>query len=79
MQIMTGVQSIAAGGYHSLIVKIDGSLWACGLNTYGELGDGTTFNRLTPVQIATGVQSVAAGLYHSLILRPTARSGVAGQ
>ena len=52
----------------SLILRTGGALLACGSNNYGQLGDGTTINQLTPVQVKTGVQSVAAGENHSLIL-----------
>ena len=34
-----------------LLVKSDGTLWAMGRNTVGQLGDGTTINRSSPVQI----------------------------
>jgi alpha-tubulin suppressor-like RCC1 family protein len=36
------VISIAAGGYNSLALKSDGTVWAWGNNRYGQLGDGTT-------------------------------------
>jgi alpha-tubulin suppressor-like RCC1 family protein len=62
-------KSVAAGGSHSLILKTDGTLFACGLNMNGQLGDGTGIDRHIPVQIMTGVQSVAAGFIHSLILK----------
>ncbi|MDR3278672.1 MAG: hypothetical protein LBT12_07845 [Oscillospiraceae bacterium] len=39
--IDSGVVSISAGLWHSLAVKADGSLWAWGANTSGEIGDGT--------------------------------------
>jgi len=42
---------IAAGGGHSLALKEDGTLWAWGANFYGQLGDGTTIDKYTPVQI----------------------------
>jgi hypothetical protein len=63
------VAKIAAGSDHSLILKIDGTLWACGANWRGQLGDGTTTDRSTPVQIMSGVQSMAAGYCYSLILK----------
>jgi len=44
---------IAAGSYHSLALKSNGTLWAWGDNGYGQLGDGTTTNRTSPVQIGT--------------------------
>ncbi len=68
----TGVQSIAAGSYHSLFLKADGSLWACGLNSEGQLGDGTTTNRTVPVLVSgmsSGVQGICTKGRHSLILK----------
>jgi alpha-tubulin suppressor-like RCC1 family protein len=48
---MPDVQSMAGGSNYSLIIKKDGTLWACGANDYGQLGDGTTIERHYPVQI----------------------------
>ena len=42
---------IAAGYYSSYAMLVDGSVWAWGYNAYGQLGDGTTINRLSPVRI----------------------------
>ena len=66
-----GIMNISAGGHHTLILKTDGTLWGCGDNSYGQLGDGTTISRTSPVQISsmTNVQSVAAGSDYSLILK----------
>jgi hypothetical protein len=60
---------VAAGDNHSFYIKSDGSLWGMGLNDYGQLGDGTTINRSTPVQVASGVSAVAAGWNHSLFIK----------
>jgi alpha-tubulin suppressor-like RCC1 family protein len=43
--------SFALGQGTSYIIRADGTLWAWGLNDYGQLGDGTTKNALTPKQI----------------------------
>lgn len=43
--------SFALGQGASYIIRADGTLWAWGLNDYGQLGDGTTKNALTPKQI----------------------------
>ena len=46
-----------------MVVHTDGSLWAWGDNSGGELGDGTIANESTPEHILAGTkwQSVAAG------------------
>jgi alpha-tubulin suppressor-like RCC1 family protein len=49
-QIDTGFSSVATGGYHTMGVKTDGTLWAWGNDTYGELGDGGG-NWTVPLQI----------------------------
>ena len=36
---------------HSLGITHDGQLWAWGNNAHGQLGDGTTTNRLAPVRV----------------------------
>ena len=64
------VTKIAAGGYHSLFLKSDGSLWVMGDNMFGQLGDGTYNNTNLPEQIvASNVTAIAAGEYHSLFLK----------
>jgi alpha-tubulin suppressor-like RCC1 family protein len=40
----SGCSKVAAGGFHSLVIK-NGAVYACGLNGTGQLGDGTTTNR----------------------------------
>ncbi len=67
---------VSAGGnaynYHSLALMGDGTVWGCGYNASGELGDGTTtFRRLTPVQaiVISNVTMLAAGGFHSAALK----------
>lgn len=42
------------GFYHTVALQRDGSLWAWGSNSAGQLGDGTTTIRRTPFRIGTG-------------------------
>ena len=68
--VASGVTAIAAGGFHSLLLKSDDSLWAMGDNEYGQLGDGTHNSTNRPEQIvASGVTAIAAGGGHSLLLK----------
>lgn len=74
VKVMSGVKSVAAGGNlhpcaHTMAIKEDGSLWAWGANGDGQLGDGTTIMRLTPVQVMNGVKSVAAKMDHTFAVR----------
>lgn len=70
--VVPGGTGLLAGGVDdSLAVRSDGTVWAWGNNTYGELGNGTTTNSSTPVQVSglTGATTVAAGYYHSLAVK----------
>ena len=70
MILSNGVTAVAAGWYHSLFIKSDGSLWAMGKNDSGQLGDTTTTDRHSPKQITlNGVTAVAAGGSHSLFIK----------
>ncbi|MGA3026363.1 MAG: hypothetical protein ABSF98_16485 [Bryobacteraceae bacterium] len=62
---------LKASENHSMAIRNDGTVWAWGENTNGELGDGTTTDRSSPVQAGslTGVTDIAAGWYHSLAAR----------
>ena len=74
---LNNVVAIAAGEYHSLALKSDGSVWAWGRNNYGQLGDGTDTNRYTPIQVLgpggvgylNNIIAIAAGGYHSIALK----------
>ena len=44
---------IAAGYYHMVALKADGTLWGWGDNSWGQLGDETTSDRWSPVQEIT--------------------------
>ena len=76
MQVGTATDwvQVAAGGYHSLGLKANGTLWTWGYNTYGQLGTATNLGTQepnpTPTQVGTErYTQVAAGLSHSLALR----------
>jgi alpha-tubulin suppressor-like RCC1 family protein len=56
-------QKVVGGYSHNLAKKVDGSLWAWGLNSTGQIGNGTTNNALIPKLIGSGSNwmNIAAG------------------
>jgi len=68
---LTDVTSISAGRDHTIAIKNDGTLWAWGLNSSGQLGNGTRTNSTTPLQVSglTDVISISAGRNHTLALK----------
>ena len=48
---LSDVTAISGGSNHSLALKNNGTVWAWGWNSHGELGDGTTTTSRTPVQV----------------------------
>ena len=71
VSIPVSIIAVAAGENHSLMLKPDGTVWACGFNFKGELGDGTTTDRHTPVQVSglSNVVAIAAARLQSLALK----------
>jgi len=69
--IPTFPRIIAASSEHTLTVRSDGTVWAWGSNSSGQLGDGTYKSQTSPVPVSglNGVISVAAGERHSLALK----------
>src|SRR5262245_32345713 len=67
----SGVVQVSAGVAHALALRSDGTVWAWGNGTGGELGNGTLSITGTPVQVTglTGIVAVAAGTNDSLALR----------
>jgi alpha-tubulin suppressor-like RCC1 family protein/chitodextrinase len=55
--------AVETGHNHTVVLKGNGTVWAAGLNSDGQLGDGTTTLRRSPVQVAgiTDAVAIAAG------------------
>ncbi len=76
---MTDVKQVSAGGAHTMILKENDTLWAVGLNNFGQLGDSTTNHANIPVQVRTApapgggpiteVDQVSSGFEHTMILK----------
>jgi alpha-tubulin suppressor-like RCC1 family protein len=61
--------AISAGTYYSLFLKADGSAWATGWNSNGQLGDGTLTERSTPIQVMANVSAISASDTYSYFLK----------
>lgn len=64
-----GVKYAIAGYDHSLVIKEDGSLWACGNNENGQLCNGKTSEIHSFTKIMNGVSNAAAGNGNSRIIK----------
>jgi len=71
--LMDNVVSVAAGENHVLAIDTNGTLWAWGNNDFGQLGDGTTYFRNSPVRILENVMQVSAGVNHSMAITTDGR------
>jgi alpha-tubulin suppressor-like RCC1 family protein len=63
---------VSAGGLHSLGLRANGTAWAWGYNTDGQLGDNTATSKSSPVSVVGGFTDwvqVSAGYNHSLGVR----------
>ena len=66
------IKSIYCGASHTIILKNNGTLWACGNNQYGQLGLGDATNRKTFTLIGintNNIKSVYCGNSYTLILK----------
>jgi alpha-tubulin suppressor-like RCC1 family protein len=68
---VTHVVAVAAGCYHSLVLKADGTMLSWGQNDKGQLGAGGIGGHALPIAVsgASGVVRIAAGWDHSLAVK----------
>lgn len=71
---------IASGLYHSLFVTSSGAVYSCGLNNYGQLGQGNITNLTTPtvISVLSNISKCYCGLYSSYFLNTTGTVIVSG-
>jgi len=69
--ISSSATAVMCGRYHTGVLLADGTVRTFGFNGYGQLGDNTTVNKLTPVQvfgISSSATAVAGGTYFTTVL-----------
>jgi alpha-tubulin suppressor-like RCC1 family protein len=69
VEVMSEAIAVAAGGYHSLVLKKDNTLWGTGWNEYGQLGSGDNEDRHGFEKILSKVVAVAGGNRLTMALR----------
>ena len=70
------VRTIAVAEDHACILTPEGRAYCMGYNFYGQLGDGTTENRIAPVEVATSLTFVSLDV-GSFTTCGVSRSGMA--
>lgn len=66
---VTSIKAVWASLYHTMILKTDGTLWATGRNSDGQLGDGNTIDRSTPKEIMKDVKNASSCGIHTMIVK----------
>jgi hypothetical protein len=63
--------TVSCGGNHTVVRMTDGTVYGCGYNSYGQLGDGTTTYRstLVPMIMSSGktASTVSCGYDHTVV------------
>lgn len=70
------IKKMVTGGHHTVVLTRKGTVWAWGNNAAGQLGDGSTTSRETPIQVKgengvgllTNIKDIFAGYRHTIAI-----------
>ena len=68
-EIAGRIADVASGGFHTLVLLRDGTVYAFGRGNDGQLGNGRTASGQTAVSSLADVTAIAAGTWHSAAVR----------
>lgn len=66
-QLTNSVKAVTLGSFHTCVITISGGIKCWGMNSYGQLGNGTFQNSSAPVNVSnleSGVIDISAGTVH---------------
>ncbi|MBL8603385.1 MAG: hypothetical protein JNK72_15780 [Myxococcales bacterium] len=68
---LSNITQVSAGNHHACGLRSDGTVWCWGYNYYGQLGDLTGTNRVSPVQVQNlfNVRYITAGANHTCAIK----------
>lgn len=66
---LTNVSAVSAGGFHTLALSNDGTVWSWGDNGGGQLGNGTTSSLPKKVLGLSNIVAISSGYYYSTALK----------
>ena len=72
--LQSGITAVSSGADHACALTTAGKIKCWGNNEDGQLGDGTTSNRLLPTQVSSlesSVSAISSGYYHTCALMTT--------
>jgi len=74
------IVKVAAGGYHTVLLKSDGTVWVTGRNDCGQLGLPGTYSRERFIQVPglTGIVDVCAASEHTVAVKDDGTVWVTG-
>jgi alpha-tubulin suppressor-like RCC1 family protein len=77
-EVLTDVMGVSSAPNNCFAITNDGTLWASGSNSRGQLGCGGENNSWEWVQVFSNVRDVSAGYFHSLLVTKDGELWVAG-